>query len=143
MIDRPLVSSSESDKDGSRSAIAQGIRDREGLLRFLAGRQFTYLAKEEDEDDEDAEDLVEARIGSLSLEESCRHVGFNGRWNKKADTCYCWWVAGTLAVSNLRIPCQAHALGVYCYFSSNRGWWEIDARHSIPGQHRPFPPLPP
>lgn len=38
-------------------------------------------------------------MGSLSLEEGCRHVGFNGRWNKKADTCYCWWVAGTLAAS--------------------------------------------
>jgi len=27
-------------------------------------------------------------------------AGFNGRCNKIADTCYSWWVGGSLAVSN-------------------------------------------
>lgn len=26
-----------------------------------------------------------------------QHIGFNGRWNKPADTCYCFWTAASLA----------------------------------------------
>lgn len=44
------------------------------------------------------ENFLESKAGELDL----GHIGFNGRWNKKADTCYCWWVGGTLAVS---FPC--------------------------------------
>lgn len=40
------------------------------------------------------ENFIESEIGETEL----GHVGFNGRWNKKADTCYCWWVGGTLEV---------------------------------------------
>lgn len=50
--------------------------------------------------DYDEENLLEARLEDLSLEDGCKHVGYNGRWNKKADTCYCWWAVGTLTVSN-------------------------------------------
>lgn len=86
----------------SHTALEQGIQDRKALLKFLAGRQFTYLAQKEEEEDENEEgnheNLLEAQLGSLSLEESCQHLGYNGRWNKKADTCYCWWVASTMAV---------------------------------------------
>ena len=28
-------------------------------------------------------------------------AGFNGRCNKPADTCYCWWNGATLKVSTL------------------------------------------
>lgn len=99
MLDRPLHST----EAGSTAAVEKGIPDRQRLMRFLAGRQFTYLEKEEENEDEtedgEQENYIEAKMGSLSLEEECPHVGFNGRWNKKADTCYCWWVGGTLAVS--------------------------------------------
>ncbi len=36
-----------------------------------------------------------------STEEDLRWAGFNGRCNKVADTCYSWWVGGSLAVSNI------------------------------------------
>ncbi|KAJ3501008.1 hypothetical protein NM208_g17026 [Fusarium decemcellulare] len=88
LLDRPLDSSSSpSDK-----ALKEGIPDREGLLQFLASRQFVYLPKEEEEDDVE-ENFIESKVG----EDNYGHVGFNGRWNKKADTCYYWWVGGTLA----------------------------------------------
>lgn len=29
---------------------------------------------------------------------SALHVGFNGRCNKAADTCYFWWVSGCLSI---------------------------------------------
>ena len=98
LLDRPWSYSSEK----SATRVQQGITDQPRLLKFLSGRQFTYLAEEEDQEEEDdAENYVEAPMGSLSLDETCRHVGFNGRWNKKADTCYCWWVAATLQVRQL------------------------------------------
>ncbi|KAF4470188.1 farnesyltransferase geranylgeranyltransferase type-1 subunit alpha [Fusarium albosuccineum] len=89
LLDRPLDStSSPSDK-----ALKEGIPDREGLLKFLASRQFVYLPKEEEEDEVE-ENFIESKVG----EENYGHVGLNGRWNKKADTCYCWWVGGTLVM---------------------------------------------
>lgn len=91
LLDRPLDSTSAHPPE---SALEQGIPNREGLLQFLASRQFAYLAKEEEEDEVE-ENFLESKLGETNY----GHVGFNGRWNKKADTCYCWWVGGTLAVS--------------------------------------------
>lgn len=86
----------------------EGIADRQGLLKFLAGRPFAYLADEEDEDEGEAENFVDTQLENL--DKGCRHVGFNGRWNKKADTCYTWWTVGTLAVCLPRLlnPSQHH-----------------------------------
>lgn len=92
LLDRPQDSSAAQ----TEKALKDGIPNREGLFQFLAARQFAYLAQEE-EDDEEEENFLEAKLGDA---ESYSHVGFNGRWNKKADTCYCWWVGGTLAVSS-------------------------------------------
>lgn len=101
LLDRPLGSTSAHPPE---SALKQGIPNREGLLQFLASRQFAYLAKEE-EDDEVEENFLESKLGETNY----GHVGFNGRWNKKADTCYCWWVGGTLAVSPLCRHVRHHA----------------------------------
>ena len=30
-------------------------------------------------------------------------AGFNGRYNKVADTCYSWWVGGSLAVRKVSV----------------------------------------
>ncbi|KAF4975870.1 hypothetical protein FZEAL_7393, partial [Fusarium zealandicum] len=97
LLDRPLDSTSSHPPE---QALKNGIPDRQGLLQFLASRQFAYLAKEEEEDEVE-DNFIEAEAGEA---ESYGHVGFNGRWNKKADTCYCWWVGGTLAMlGNLSI----------------------------------------
>ncbi|KAK7425751.1 geranylgeranyl transferase type-1 subunit beta [Neonectria magnoliae] len=89
LLDRPLHSTASPE---TQNALKEGIPNREGLLQFLASRQFRYLAEAEEEDDVE-QNFIEAKIGEGEL----GHVGFNGRWNKKADTCYCWWVGGTLA----------------------------------------------
>lgn len=98
LLDRPLDSTSAHPPE---SALNQGIPNREGLLQFLASRQFAYLAKEEEEDEVE-ENFLESKLGETNY----GHVGFNGRWNKKADTCYCWWVGGTLSVSLLLSHCR-------------------------------------
>jgi geranylgeranyl transferase type-1 subunit beta len=81
----------------TRRALDRGVADRERLLRFLAHRQFKYLSKQEEAEDSTV-NYLEAKLGDLSLE-GIPYTGFNGRWNKKADTCYTWWACGTLKVS--------------------------------------------
>lgn len=56
-----------------------GIPDIPALVRFLSSRQLAYPSAEDDDDDVAA-------------------TGFNGRANKAADSCYTWWVAGTLSI---------------------------------------------
>jgi len=77
-----------------------GLPRQDDMIKFLAYRQFPYLAQEEeDQSDEDEENMIQQNLESLSLTDDCPHVGYNGRWNKKADTCYCWWTGGALKVS--------------------------------------------
>lgn len=96
MLDRPASSIAPHKSE----AVDKGVPDRDALIHFLVHRQFNYLVEQEqDESDEGDANYVQAKLGDLSLSHHCAHVGYNGRWNKKADTCYCWWVAGTLAVS--------------------------------------------
>ncbi|KAK3384913.1 terpenoid cyclases/protein prenyltransferase alpha-alpha toroid [Podospora didyma] len=78
------------------------IRDMPGLIHWLASRQFVYLKPKEraetfDEDDDPVNYLLPEELSDLTLDENIRHVGFNGRSNKVADTCYCWWVGAALA----------------------------------------------
>lgn len=95
-------------------------------IRWLVARQTTDIF--EDEEDEDSQKLVEkkpadpplypvlpafqgiepaGRPSSRSSEsrrvlnirpKDVQIAGFNGRPNKIADTCYCFWVTGSLAV---------------------------------------------
>jgi geranylgeranyl transferase type-1 subunit beta len=52
----------------------------------------------EEDEEEDQTSLAEPlSLAELSLNES-EFVGFNGRSNKKADTCYSFWVAACLDV---------------------------------------------
>lgn len=124
MLDRQTNAS----PDDASSAISRGIQDRPGLTKFLAFRQFAYAAEQEEhEGHNDDSNFVETKLGSLTLEEEgrCAHVGFNGRWNKKADTCYCWWVAGTLAVSTLLATLNAKQTmltWINASFLANRTW---------------------
>jgi geranylgeranyl transferase type-1 subunit beta len=91
MLDRQ---SSTPPKD-PESAVSRGIADRQGLIKFLVCRQFEYLATQEEDDiANDDSNFIQADLGALAY----THVGFNGRWNKKADTCYFWWVGATLKV---------------------------------------------
>ncbi|UZP41685.1 hypothetical protein NXS19_009501 [Fusarium pseudograminearum] len=90
LLDRPLDSTSAHSLE---KAMEEGIPNRQGLIQFLASRPFAYLPQEE-EADEVEENFIESKVGAAEY----GHIGFNGRWNKKADTCYCWWVGGTLAM---------------------------------------------
>ena len=77
-------------------------------------RQIEYITEEDDEDEEEGgqphfEKQRDASSGTyrestepLSLDDLSLHgspfVGFNGRCNKRVDTCYAFWVTGSLDV---------------------------------------------
>lgn len=106
LLDRPLEGEPV---PHASERLRQGIRDVPGLVRFLVSRQFAYLERQPEDilndanfyDDQTTVDSeLESenfRLPDLSSKAPVRHVGFNGRCNKIADTCYCWWVAASLA----------------------------------------------
>lgn len=85
----------------------RGIADRTKLLKFLAHRQFKYLSNTEAiaSDEGKSENHLEAKLGDLSLDGERAYTGFNGRWNKKADTCYTWWACSMYRVSLALLRC--------------------------------------
>lgn len=76
-----------------------------GTIRWLLSRQLAYSDSDEEESEGPASlqiksDLEHPEIpslASLSLNEALC-IGFNGRANKLADTCYCFWVSASLEV---------------------------------------------
>lgn len=113
LLDRPTEGTRSSEAGGQQPpsthytksrSLQEGIGDIPGFISFLVSRQFAYLdaqeKKAEEEDDEDPE-TANFQMAGLSLSESdddTKHVGFNGRCNKVADTCYTWWVLGSLSI---------------------------------------------
>ncbi|KAL2215634.1 putative geranylgeranyl transferase beta subunit [Thermoascus aurantiacus ATCC 26904] len=100
--------------------MSPGTEEFESLVKWLVSRQTTELEEEEEEEEGEEEDAGKADetqeiskgLEGLSLddkiaalpytptptEDLLRWAGFNGRCNKLADTCYCFWVTGTLAM---------------------------------------------
>lgn len=97
LLDRPLENSHASHPS---KVLHSGIRDMSALAHWLASRQFVYLDPTDKANGELEEDPINFTLpdclAQLSLDESQRFVGFNGRCNKVADTCYCWWVGAAL-----------------------------------------------
>jgi geranylgeranyl transferase type-1 subunit beta len=85
--------------------------DLSSCTRWMLDRQTTWIEEDEEDEDEDGDDPDEDRPGAApqsSLDMSCLQAaleyhetiaGFCGRCGKIADTCYCFWNVGALAVS--------------------------------------------
>lgn len=111
LLDRPTESGTSGSEGQQTSSthytqsrsLQEGIGDIPGFISFLVSRQFAYLEAQEkkaEEDDEDPE-TANFQMAGLSLSEThddTNHIGFNGRCNKVADTCYTWWVLGSLSI---------------------------------------------
>lgn len=81
----------------ARAALA--LENQDGCVRWLLERQTAYIQDEESDEDEDEE--VQAEASKVDHNQTLKPdsiVGFNGRDNKIADTCYCFWNSGALAV---------------------------------------------
>ena len=113
--------SSSQDVKGPEGKLA-GLTNLPATIKWLVSRQVGYNNEEDDEDDEDDDDpslsMQEQRhtlasihkesaptageppsIAGLSLQDD-QFVGFNGRCNKRVDTCYTFWVTASLTVSS-------------------------------------------
>jgi len=105
-LDR-LPNSSAKTKDSGNSL---GLTNLPATIRWLVSRQLQYQNVDEDSEDEGSQFQkrpdalsgiyanIEPSLDNLSIQEDM-FVGFNGRTNKRADTCYAFWVGASLAVS--------------------------------------------
>lgn len=73
--------------------LEDGVPDHALLLDFLVSRQTGFINPEDDPND-------------YASTEEPDVVGFNGRCNKVADTCYSWWNAASLEVGYNPRPFQ-------------------------------------
>ncbi|KUI57785.1 Geranylgeranyl transferase type-1 subunit beta [Cytospora mali] len=113
LLDRPLergkVAEGQTPCHKKSQALQKGIGDIPGFISFLVSRQFVYLEptrenagkdyyEDDEEEDPDSANFLLANLSLAECTEAAKHVGFNGRCNKVADTCYTWWVLGSLSV---------------------------------------------
>lgn len=78
--------------------------DIEGCIRWMLDRQTTWVDEDDEEEQEDGDDgppVAPSEMSATSAENRPQQViaGFCGRCGKVADTCYCFWNVGALAVS--------------------------------------------
>ncbi|KAE8452101.1 hypothetical protein EG329_001568 [Mollisiaceae sp. DMI_Dod_QoI] len=79
------------------SQLVSGLTDVPSTIRWLVSRQIGYTAEQ---DKEEEEHLPQVKLQGVYMEEVIpvdeSFVGFNGRCNKRADTCYAFWVGAAL-----------------------------------------------
>lgn len=93
-------------RDGSEGLTERykGVVDLEACVKWMLGRQTEYIEHQEEEEEfDDGEGLHTRPLLPPPTEKSSAiapfpHVGFNGRTNKIADTCYAFWNVGALAI---------------------------------------------
>ncbi|KAL2064747.1 hypothetical protein VTL71DRAFT_3885 [Oculimacula yallundae] len=108
LLDR--LPSPSSHLPSEQSRVSQpGLTNRTATIGWLVSRQVGYT-EEDEEDDEYEEEDEEPRKPIIKLagvykddppvtaSEDCEFVGLNGRCNKPVDTCYSFWVAGSLSL---------------------------------------------
>lgn len=92
---------------GSAGERARVVLERsEGCRRWMIQRQTDVLYEDDSEAEEDEEEEDEHKNNNSNNTEHVASnpsdpiqiVGFNGRPNKIADTCYCFWNAGALSL---------------------------------------------
>lgn len=107
LLDRPLEGASTG---ASSRTVRDGVADRAGFVSWLMSRQFAYVGGSDGDDNDDYDDPETSnfRLADLMLSDEeatdAQYIGFNGRCNKVADTCYTWWTLGSLAVLDADVP---------------------------------------
>lgn len=110
----------------------EGMSNTPGTISWLVSRQSIYeeLADESDEDEnEEVDPYLEAKMKMMGIHDNAisetlnqavpvlspmsndtQWIGFNGRCNKKVDTCYSFWVGASLEVGFSNFPCGIQLL---------------------------------
>ncbi|PQE03438.1 hypothetical protein CJF30_00005427 [Rutstroemia sp. NJR-2017a BBW] len=96
LLDRlPKPTSGTETSESERTSA--GLTNLPETLRWLVLRQSAYTdgdGEEEDEEQQDSEQSAPDHFFVLDADPT--FVGFNGRCNKRADTCYTFWVGASL-----------------------------------------------
>ncbi|KAK6615240.1 prenyltransferase and squalene oxidase [Botrytis cinerea] len=96
LLDRlPKYPSSQPTASSNANPALPGLTNLPETIRWLALRQTSY--NEEEEGDEDGHNEATSDHHFVPDVDST-FVGFNGRCNKRVDTCYCFWVGGSLSM---------------------------------------------
>ncbi|KAL1895922.1 geranylgeranyl transferase type-1 subunit beta [Sporothrix stenoceras] len=125
----PTTTRSQSGND----LFARGIADLPGLLRWLGSRTFLYKTGDDSDEEEEWHESIVTDVTPESLLQPACHplLGFNGRCNKHADSCYTWWTVGTLAIL------QRHGYGLAddttANWEASRGFLLEQMQHVIGG----------
>lgn len=90
----------------------RGLTNLSATIQWLLSRQVEYSDADDEAHSQESEihHIADNRhsysdlpsLAGLSIHQHCI-VGLNGRVNKASDTCYCFWVPGTLEVY-IRLP---------------------------------------
>lgn len=89
LLDRLFVA-----KHTDSSAALSGLLDERTNMGWMLLRQTTWI----DDSDSDDESDAAATSGGTDGRQTTIPIGFAGRCNKMADTCYCFWNGGVLAM---------------------------------------------
>lgn len=103
----------------STSDNGPGLTNISQTIHWLVSRQLGYT--EEDGEEEEIETSAPPVLAGVyqngpsktrasgMFPQDEKFVGLNGRCNKRADTCYAYWVTASLAVSSAMLrPCGAY-----------------------------------
>ncbi|EFW99891.1 geranylgeranyl transferase type 1 beta subunit [Grosmannia clavigera kw1407] len=99
LLDRPQEKASKTSSD----IFDRDIPDKPAFIHWLASRQVlpsSPCSQDEDEVEDEVQGTAESEEVAAIAQPAGghpRYIGFNGRSNKPADTCYTWWTMGTLA----------------------------------------------
>ncbi|KAA8576324.1 hypothetical protein MFRU_009g02130 [Monilinia fructicola] len=93
LLDRlPKLPSSQPTESPNSDPSLAGLTNLPETIRWLALRQTSYHEEAEDENGQEEAEEDHHFVPNLDS----KFVGFNGRCNKRVDTCYCFWVGASL-----------------------------------------------
>lgn len=91
LLDRLPKRPSESTESSQSDPTLAGLTNLPETIRWLALRQTSY-----NEEEEETTSREEPSDHHFVPDIDSTFVGFNGRCNKRVDTCYCFWVGASL-----------------------------------------------
>ena len=94
----PKLASSQAPETSTAEDTLPGLTNLPETVRWLMLRQMPYSDGDNEEKDE-TDDTQTASDHHFVPDLDTTFVGFNGRCNKSADTCYTFWVGASLDVS--------------------------------------------
>lgn len=104
LLDRPMGPATRSDgsqkmpESNPYKSLHAAFPDIPSLIHWLTSRQFVYFDTPADDMEPVDLDTSNLPLSALAVSDGPYCVAFNGRCNKAADTCYCWWVCGALSI---------------------------------------------